>query len=231
MNDIERFGYGAYEFDKHRGEKVLDVGCGFGWLVVNYANNGAIVTGVDIADNSVELAKKWLAFEGLDAQVQQANAETLPFEDNSFDFVSSAGVLHHTVDTQKAIDEVHRVLKPGGESLISLYHKNLLLRPPFFQMTLFLMRLVNMQVVARENFTQSRDVKEFVRKYDGTANPIGSYYTRKESDVLFRNFTILHTELHYFPIRFIPFGKYIPRFIHKLLDNYFGTMIYYKLSK
>jgi len=135
--DIEIFSTEIWEFDKHKGEKVLDIGCGYGWLVKNFAKGDADITGVDIAPNSVELTKKWLDFLGLKAEVKVCNAEELSFPDNTFDFVTSSGVLHHTVDTQKAIDEVYRVLKQGGRSVISLYYKNILLRDSFFPITLF----------------------------------------------------------------------------------------------
>ena len=230
-NDIEVFSLPIWEFDNHAGEKVLDIGCGFGWLVKNYARGGADIKGIDIATSAVELTKKWLEIEGLSADLQAANAEELPFQDNTFDFISSSGVLHHTVDTQKAIDEVYRVLKPGCKSVISLYYKNFLLHPPFFQITLLLMRMLRMDVVAREKFVNAESVDSFVRQYDGTDNPIGRYYTKSAAERLFRKFKIIKTELHYFPTRFIPFKRFIPRFVHKLMDNYLGTLIYFVLLK
>ena len=73
-----------------------------------------------------ELLNKMLEIFDLKANVQQGNAEKLPFEDNTFDFISSSGVLHHTPDMQKAVNEAWRVLKPGGEAIISVYYKNIL---------------------------------------------------------------------------------------------------------
>ncbi len=60
---------------------------------------------------------------GLSGTFQKENAERLSFPDESFDWVFSHGVLHHTPDTQAAIDEVYRVLKPDGRAIIMLYHK------------------------------------------------------------------------------------------------------------
>jgi ubiquinone/menaquinone biosynthesis C-methylase UbiE len=107
-----------------RGKRILEVGCGPGVDLVHLAATGARVTAVDLTPEAVSLARRHLEVRGLDATVQEANAERLPFDEGTFDVVYSHGVLHHTVDTQRAIDEVRRVLKPGGEAVIMLYHRN-----------------------------------------------------------------------------------------------------------
>jgi SAM-dependent methyltransferase len=107
-----------------RGKRTLEVGCGPGVDLVHLAAAGARVTAVDLTPEAVSLARRHLEVRGLDATVQEANAERLPFDDGTFDLVYSHGVLHHTVDTQRAIDEVWRVLKPGGEAVIMLYHRH-----------------------------------------------------------------------------------------------------------
>jgi SAM-dependent methyltransferase len=60
---------------------------------------------------------------GLASRLETADAESLPFAQGSFDLVYSWGVLHHTPDTQRAIDEVHRVLRPGGRAKVMIYHR------------------------------------------------------------------------------------------------------------
>jgi len=107
-----------------RGKQILEVGCGPGVDLVQLASAGAHVTAVDLTPEAVSLARQHLAVRGLPGTVQEANAERLPFDEGTFDIVYSHGVLHHTVDTQGAIDEVRRVLKPGGEAVIMLYHRN-----------------------------------------------------------------------------------------------------------
>jgi SAM-dependent methyltransferase len=76
---------------------------------------------VDLTAAGVALTRERLALEGLPAQVHQADAERLPFTDNQFDVVYSYGVLHHTPDTLRSIDELHRVLQPGGRAVVMLY--------------------------------------------------------------------------------------------------------------
>jgi len=120
------YGYGFLledaEFGKHRGGKVLEIGCGIGTDLRQFAKNGAIVAGVDLTDKGIELAKRGFNVMGLDGNLLVADAEDLPFMNGTFDYVYSFGVLHHTPDTQKAVDEVYRILKDGGTFTIALYH-------------------------------------------------------------------------------------------------------------
>lgn len=107
-----------------RGLDVLDVGCGQGIDVTNYALSGANVTGVDLTPRHVELARLHTQALGLDVTIVQGDAEQLPFEDDTFDRVSSNGVLHHTPDLDAALREVRRVLRPGGQARIVVYNKS-----------------------------------------------------------------------------------------------------------
>ncbi|MGQ9853002.1 MAG: class I SAM-dependent methyltransferase, partial [Candidatus Oleimicrobiaceae bacterium] len=75
------------------------------------------------AESGVALTRQYLTCRGLKGEVGVASAEELPFEDNRFDVVICIGVLMCTPNIQKAIDEIYRVLKPGGEAVIMLYHK------------------------------------------------------------------------------------------------------------
>ena len=104
-------------------EKVLEVGVGAGMDFSRIAALCSDAHGVDLSDKNVERTKCALDTFGLKGTVQQGSALELPFEDETFDGVYSYGVLHHTGDTQKAIDECFRVLKSGGKFGIMLYHK------------------------------------------------------------------------------------------------------------
>lgn len=106
------------------GLDVLDVGSGQGIDVAQYAMAGARATGIDLTPRHVELARLHLAAMGLDATIVQGDAENLPFEDRSFDRVSSNGVLHHTPDMDAALREIRRVLRPGGEARVIVYNKS-----------------------------------------------------------------------------------------------------------
>jgi SAM-dependent methyltransferase len=106
------------------GMDVLDVGCGQGIDVYRYAEAGARVTGIDLTPRHVELATAHLAAMGAGATLLVGDAETLPFDDESFDRVSTNGVLHHTPDFDTAVREIRRVLRPGGEARIVVYNRN-----------------------------------------------------------------------------------------------------------
>ncbi len=113
-----------YDDPKHNGTSILEVGFGQGTDLVQFAKSGAKCTGIDYTPKHFELAKLNFELRGLNADLHLGDASQLPFADNSFDKVYSFGVLHHTPDIEKCIDEVYRVLKPGGVFVMSLYHKN-----------------------------------------------------------------------------------------------------------
>jgi len=114
----------ALGYDDSRGLAVLDVGCGQGIDLYHYAAAGARATGIDLTPRHCELARQHLGVMGLDAEVVNGDAESMPFEDATFDRVSSNGVLHHTPDMPAALREVRRVLKPGGEARIIVYNRS-----------------------------------------------------------------------------------------------------------
>jgi ubiquinone/menaquinone biosynthesis C-methylase UbiE len=106
------------------GLDVLDVGSGQGIDLYHYAANGARATGIDLTPRHCELAAQHLGAMGQEATVVNGDAEQLPFEDASFDRVSSNGVLHHTPDMPAALREIRRVLRPGGEARVIVYNHN-----------------------------------------------------------------------------------------------------------
>jgi ubiquinone/menaquinone biosynthesis C-methylase UbiE len=110
-------------FAESKGKQVLEIGTGNGADGVMFALNGAHYTGVDLTEAALEATRKHFAVMGLTGKFQKENAEQLSFSDESFDRVFSHGVLHHTPNTQAAINEVYRVLKPGGRVISMLYHK------------------------------------------------------------------------------------------------------------
>lgn len=113
-----------FEYDRYRGKRVLEVGCGMGCMSMNWARQGAIMTSVDL--NPVSIAQTRRRFEvfNLQGDIQEADAERLPFADETFDHVYSWGVVHHTPNIRGAISEIYRVLKPGGRAGLMLYHRH-----------------------------------------------------------------------------------------------------------
>jgi ubiquinone/menaquinone biosynthesis C-methylase UbiE len=111
------------DFDGHRGQSVLEVGCGAGVDLARFAKGGATVTGVDLSSSAIDLARANLAQQGLTADLRVADAEQLPFADATFDLVFAHGVVQYTAHPRRLIDEVRRVLKPGGEAVFQVYNR------------------------------------------------------------------------------------------------------------
>jgi SAM-dependent methyltransferase len=121
-----RFGR-LFDYPSYRGRRVLEVGCGMGCMAMNWAQQGAVVTAVDLNPVAVAQTRRRFELFGLPGDIQEVDGERLPFADATFDFVYSWGVLHHTPGTQSAINELHRVLKPGGRAGVMLYNRESLL--------------------------------------------------------------------------------------------------------
>jgi len=111
-------------FDEWKGKDVLDVGCGAGVEVVRFARAGARVTGVDIAESAINLARANVEQQGLEARLEVADGEHLPFPDASFDLVFTHGVVQYTGDDSAMVAEIHRVLRPGGLAIFQAYNRN-----------------------------------------------------------------------------------------------------------
>ncbi len=110
-------------FSAYQGQRLLEVGCGVGIDLVHFARAGTVVTGIDLAEISINLAKKNFEQRGLSADLRVMNGEDLQFEDNSFDVVYAHGVLQYTANAQQMVNELYRVLRPGGEAILMVYNK------------------------------------------------------------------------------------------------------------
>jgi ubiquinone/menaquinone biosynthesis C-methylase UbiE len=110
-------------FPVHKGKSVLEIGCGIGIDAAEFARHGAQLTALDLSPKNIELAKKYFAYNKLKGTFIVGNAEEMCFDDNTFDVVVAIGVFIYTPDTQKAIDEVLRVLKPGGEFICMFWNR------------------------------------------------------------------------------------------------------------
>jgi SAM-dependent methyltransferase len=115
---------GLIPFDELAGKDVLEIGVGTGVHARLLAEAGAKLTAVDLTPTAVDLTTKRLALHGLSADVREADAEQLPFADASFDFVWSWGVIHHSAHTERVVQEIARVLRPGGRLALMVYHRS-----------------------------------------------------------------------------------------------------------
>lgn len=100
------------------GKTLLDVGCGDGMLAAELARRGAIVTGLDADPRMVAAAQRRLESERTQLRLIEGQAEHLPFNNESFDYVVAVTVLCFVRDAEQAVTEMARVLKPGGRLVI-----------------------------------------------------------------------------------------------------------------
>ena len=110
-------------FDGYRGRTVLEVGCGAGVDLARFARGGAVVTGVDVAQSAIDLARANFTQQGLVGEFHVADGERLPFADDTFDLVYAHGVVQYTADPQRLVDECRRVVKPAGEAIFQVYNR------------------------------------------------------------------------------------------------------------
>ena len=113
------------DFDQLKSQDVLEIGVGIGTHAEILSSNAKSYTGIDLTEYAVNATRKRLEVFGRNGRVLQMDAEKMDFPDASFDFVWSWGVIHHSSDTEKILEEVHRVLKPGGKFTFMVYHESI----------------------------------------------------------------------------------------------------------
>lgn len=112
------------EYPRVRGKQVLEIGCGAGSISAQLAKHGAHLAAIDLTERAVALTRRRFELFGLSGNIQQMDARHLNFPDHTFDYIWSWGVIHHSADAEEIIAEIHRVLKPGGEARVMVYHRN-----------------------------------------------------------------------------------------------------------
>lgn len=109
-------------FEQSSGLEVLEIGLGLGADHENFALAGAKLTGIDLTPRAVRITGHRLELKSLETELLVGDAEDLPYDTGTFDLVYSWGVIHHSPNTGKAAKEILRVLKPGGEFRVMVYH-------------------------------------------------------------------------------------------------------------
>jgi 2-polyprenyl-3-methyl-5-hydroxy-6-metoxy-1,4-benzoquinol methylase len=114
------------EFPKWNKKKVLEIGCGIGTAAVNFCKNGAIYTGIELSNESLKITEKRLTVYNLSGELFNINAENdLAFlGEKSYDLIYSFGVIHHSPNPDKIVNNVLKLLKPGGIFKLMLYAEN-----------------------------------------------------------------------------------------------------------
>ena len=113
------------DFERWRGKKVLEIGCGIGTDSINFARAGADITVVDLSHESLDVCRKRFEVFGLEANFYEGDAEHLsefvPVE--KYDLIYSFGVIHHTPHPERVMEQLRRYCKPETELRLMLYTK------------------------------------------------------------------------------------------------------------
>jgi len=212
------YSYNLHEYRDFKGKKVLDVGSGNGYVLSKYATEGAEVFGIDITEAGIELCRKRFEYLGLNGDFRVADAQEIPFSDDTFDCVCSMGVLHHVPDTQKALDEIYRVLKPGGRLIVMFYHRH----SAKYQFKYRVWSLLT-----------GKSMQQLVNEFDGVGNPKGTVFSKKELQKMLEHFTDIKMQVGYLTTDDVILrgARYLPKNLFSLFSSIFGWNLYAKGRK
>jgi ubiquinone/menaquinone biosynthesis C-methylase UbiE len=105
-------------------QHVLEIGVGQGTHAQLLAPHCRAFTGIDLTAHATEMTALRLRLHGLPGEVRRMDAEEMEFADASFDYIWSWGVIHHSANTRRIVEEMHRVLRPGGRCTAMVYHRS-----------------------------------------------------------------------------------------------------------
>jgi len=214
----EKMIYFLDRYCQNNSRKVLDAGCGPGLFLIELLKKGHDVTGVDISMNMLKLASTQITKMKLTGKADflMSTIEDMPFSDNSFDMITSAGVIEYLDSDNKVLQEFKRILKKDGYFLISVTNK--------YSYNLIFDNIIE---IFRRNSCCFSLMNYFSEKIigSGTIQP-KEFHIRKHSPSVFRNkliksnFLIVDSLYFYFMPFPHPFNLLFSRFNDKL-----GTML------
>jgi len=234
--ELEPFIPDLANFSQGKGTRVLEIGIGLGVDFCEWIKNEGRAVGIDLTAKAVKLTQKHLDIRGISRRtygLSQADAETLPFKDHSFDLVYSWGVLHHTPEIKSAFQEAFRVLAPGGTLKIMMYHVpswtgwliwvryGLLARKPFSRVKDLIYQ--HLESPGTRAFT-CREANDLLSKM-GFAQ-ISSEVTLGPSDLLSMRLSDKYTSVIYRIAQ-----KLYPRWLVKISGNRFGLFLFLQAMK
>jgi ubiquinone/menaquinone biosynthesis C-methylase UbiE len=113
------------DFESLREMDVLEIGVGNGSHAALLARHARSFTGIDLTDYAVTSTRERFQRFDLEGRVERMDAEQMKFADESFDLIWTWGVIHHSSNTRQILQEMRRVLRPGGKATTMVYYRNL----------------------------------------------------------------------------------------------------------
>jgi ubiquinone/menaquinone biosynthesis C-methylase UbiE len=214
------------EFDRWRGKRVLEVGCGIGTDSINFARAGAELTAVELSGESLSIAVQRADVMGVADRIRfvQANAEELTsvLDDEPYDLVYSFGVVHHTPHPERALTEMRALTARGGTLKLMVYHRR--------SWKVF-------WIVAAEGQGRFWKTDELVAEHSEaqTGCPVTFAYTRQEARELVEQSGFRVQDLHvdhvfpyrvrdYVEYRYVkqPYFRWMPEPLFRAFERRFG---------
>jgi len=235
FDTIERHRYGDYApwmpevmgFNEFAGARLLEVGCGMGTDLLQFARGGAKVTGVDLTPRSIEISRRHLDVYGYQGEFAITDAEKLPFANDSFDVVYSNGVLHHTPDTAGAIREIHRVLRPGGDARVMLYHQHSL---NYWGQIILRHGLLHGELLRGDS--PAEIMSKHVEFNESGGRPLVKVYSRRQARRLFSMFREVKVQVEQLTQNELYFlGGVIPKGVFRRLSHIMGWNVVISATK
>jgi ubiquinone/menaquinone biosynthesis C-methylase UbiE len=239
------------------GKKVLEVGVGQAADASRIIDRGGIYYGLDLTEESVQRAKsRFQLFNKTYAQLKTGSALSINYPSNHFDIIYSHGVIHHSPQINEIIEEFYRVLKPGGEIIAMLYHKNsfnyyvsiniarrigllfIWLVPPLSGLAGLLTGETKDRILKHVENLKSEGLSylkmtNFIHKStDGPENVYSSVWTKKDVFKLFSKFKVTKTTVHFLNQRHLMGLQFIiPTKLKRKIEAKWGWHLWVKVKK
>ena len=186
------------DFPSWKGKKVLEIGCGIGTDAVQFVQNGASYTGIELSEKSLQIARDRFAIYGLEGKFLQLDAETCDNHsyNNKFDLIYSFGVIHHTPSIERALESISNIAHSGTRVKVMIY--------------------------ARNSFKQAMINDGLDQPEAQFGCPIANTYSIEESIKLFESFGFINISVrqdHIFPYKIPEYKEY-----NYVKESHFETM-------
>jgi len=204
-------------FDQISKMDVLEIGVGNGSHAQLLSQCCKSYTGIDLTDYAVKSTTARFQAFGLKGVIRQMDAEDMSFEDASFDFIWTWGVIHHSSNTDKILKQMNRVLRPGGVSTIMVYYRS------FFYFYIF---TAIFRGIFQGGFLKTRSLHELVQLY--TDGAIARFYTKRQWKELVEanGFEIVDTRIMGQKSEIIPLpSSKFKNFVMRLIPNSWSRFI------